>query len=178
MMDIQHVISLIDAVSNANIMNFQIEEGSFKLSMDKLTQRTEVSPATSVSTATGIASDNKQLDTDVQKSIVVETKNSETQKVSLEKVESSAVTKVADAANIKVVESPIVGTFYSAAGPDSDNFVKIGDKVKTGQVLCIVEAMKLMNDIESDYEGEIVEILVKNEQMVEYGQPLFKIKVS
>ncbi|MDO4169068.1 MAG: acetyl-CoA carboxylase biotin carboxyl carrier protein [Lachnospiraceae bacterium] len=74
-----------------------------------------------------------------------------------------------------VVTSPLVGTFYQAPSEDAEAFVKIGDKVKKGQVLGIVEAMKLMNEIESEYEGTITEILVENEQPVEYGQPLFRI---
>ena len=75
-----------------------------------------------------------------------------------------------------IVKSPLVGTFYAAPSEDADPFVKIGDKVKKGQVLAIVEAMKLMNDIESDFDGEIAEIYVENGQPVEYGQPLFCIR--
>ena len=75
-----------------------------------------------------------------------------------------------------IVKSPIVGTFYDAPSPDSESFVKVGDHVETGKVLCIVEAMKLMNEIESDAAGEIVKVLVKPGQPVEYGQPLFAIK--
>ena len=75
-----------------------------------------------------------------------------------------------------VVKSPLVGTFYAAPSEDAAPFVKIGDKVKKGQVLAIVEAMKLMNDIESDFDGEIAEIYVENGQPVEYGQPLFCIR--
>jgi acetyl-CoA carboxylase biotin carboxyl carrier protein len=80
----------------------------------------------------------------------------------------------AEAAHI--IKSPIVGTFFSAAGPDSAPFVKSGDHVKAGQVVCIVEAMKLMNEIEADVAGVIVKALVENAQPVEYGQPLFSIK--
>ena len=72
--------------------------------------------------------------------------------------------------------SPIVGTFYSAPSPDAKPFVKVGDVVKAGQTVCILEAMKLMNEIESDYDCEIEAVLVSNEQKVEYGQPLFKVK--
>jgi acetyl-CoA carboxylase biotin carboxyl carrier protein len=74
-----------------------------------------------------------------------------------------------------VITSPIVGTFYASPGPDSKIFVEVGSKVKKGDVLCIIEAMKLMNEIESEVDGEVAEILVNNEQMVEYGQPLFRI---
>ncbi len=75
-----------------------------------------------------------------------------------------------------VVKSPIVGTFYESPSPGSPPFVKIGDMVEVGQVLCIVEAMKLMNEIESDAAGEIVERIANSGQPVEYGQSLFKIK--
>jgi len=78
---------------------------------------------------------------------------------------------------IEIIKSPIVGTFYEASSPGAPAFTKQGDKVKLGQVLCIVEAMKLMNEIESEYAGEIVKVLVSNGQPVEYGQPLFKIRV-
>jgi len=79
-------------------------------------------------------------------------------------------------AGLHIVKSPIVGTFYNSPSPDSDAFVSVGDKVEVGKVLCIVEAMKLMNEIESDAAGEIVEVLVKPGQPVEYGQPLFAVK--
>ena len=79
---------------------------------------------------------------------------------------------------IDVIKSPIVGTFYEASSPGSPPFVKEGDRVAVGQVLCIVEAMKLMNEIESDASGQIVKILVSNGQPVEYGQPLFKIRTK
>jgi acetyl-CoA carboxylase biotin carboxyl carrier protein len=74
------------------------------------------------------------------------------------------------------ITSPIVGTFYSAPAPDSPAFVKVGDRVKNGQTVCILEAMKLMNEIQAEYDCEIEAILVSNEQKVEYGQPLFRVK--
>lgn len=76
----------------------------------------------------------------------------------------------------KVVKSPLVGTFYAAPSEDADAFVREGDSVKEGQVLAIVEAMKLMNEIESDFSGTVSEVLVENGEAVEYGQPLFIIK--
>lgn len=75
-----------------------------------------------------------------------------------------------------VVKSPMVGTFYSKPSPNSESYVKVGQKVKKGDVLCIIEAMKLMNEIESEFDGEVVEILVKDEDTVEYGKPLFVIR--
>jgi acetyl-CoA carboxylase biotin carboxyl carrier protein len=77
-----------------------------------------------------------------------------------------------------IVTSPIVGTFYRASSPDADPFVEIGSRVKKGQVLCIIEAMKLMNEIESDADGVIAQIYPQNAQAVEYGEPLFAIRAD
>jgi acetyl-CoA carboxylase biotin carboxyl carrier protein len=79
-------------------------------------------------------------------------------------------------AGLQVVRSPIVGTYYESPSPGSPPFVKVGDKVEVGQLLCIVEAMKLMNEIEADVAGEIVKKLVANGQPIEYGQELFQIR--
>jgi acetyl-CoA carboxylase biotin carboxyl carrier protein len=88
-----------------------------------------------------------------------------------------AVPKAAEPAeNLHIVRSPIVGTFYESPSPGSPPFVKPGDMVSLGQVLCIVEAMKLMNEIEADASGDVVRVLVENGQPVEYGQPLFAIR--
>lgn len=78
--------------------------------------------------------------------------------------------------NCKIVKSPMVGTFYLKPDPNSNPYVEIGEKVKKGDILCIIEAMKLMNEIESEFDGEIAEICIKDGDVVEYGMPLFKIK--
>ena len=87
-----------------------------------------------------------------------------------------AAKEAAPEEGLHLVKSPIVGTYYESPSPGSPPFVKIGDSVQAGQVLCIVEAMKLMNEIEADASGEIVKKLVQNGQPVEYGQPLFAIR--
>lgn len=74
-----------------------------------------------------------------------------------------------------VVEAPVVGTFYRAGAPDAAPFVEVGDRVEPGDVLCVIEAMKLMNDIKAEFAGEVVEVLAENGQAVEYGQPLITI---
>lgn len=79
-------------------------------------------------------------------------------------------------AQLHTIKSPIVGTFYRASSPNSDSFVKLGDQVETDTVVCIIEAMKLMNEIQAEVSGEVVKIFVENGQPVEYGQPLFGIK--
>lgn len=103
--------------------------------------------------------------------VVVETKIVEEKPVDAPKKKVDIVEE-----DLYIVSSPIVGTFYEAPGPGKDKFVSVGSIVKKGDTLCIVEAMKLMNEIQSEVQGEIVEILVSNEEMVEYNQPLFKIR--
>jgi acetyl-CoA carboxylase biotin carboxyl carrier protein len=83
---------------------------------------------------------------------------------------------VASATNLVEIKSPMVGTFYRAPAPDADPYVQVGTAVSKGQVLCIIEAMKLMNEIEADFSCRIVEILVENTQPVEYNQPLFRVE--
>jgi acetyl-CoA carboxylase biotin carboxyl carrier protein len=90
-------------------------------------------------------------------------------------VPHGAPVETSRAEDLHVIKSPIVGTFYSSASPGSDPYVSPGSHVETGQVLCIIEAMKLMNEIESDVAGEVVRIFAENGQPVEYGQPLFGI---
>ncbi len=101
---------------------------------------------------------------------------------SVEAPHSSSVGSLAAEArsteDLHLVKSPIVGTFYESPSPGTEAFVKVGTYVETGKVLCIVEAMKLMNEIESDVSGEVIRIFVENGQPVEYGQPLFGIRPS
>ncbi len=89
---------------------------------------------------------------------------------------ASAVASLA-AANHKQITSPFVGTFYRSSSPSADPYIKEGQDVKPGDVLCIVEAMKLMNEIQSDYSGKVVSVLVENGQPVEFGEPLFIVQV-
>lgn len=90
--------------------------------------------------------------------------------------EPKAAAPVADDASLHKITSPMVGTFYQAPSPDAPAYVKVGDKVGEETIVCIVEAMKLFNEIEAEIKGEIVEVLVKDGQLVEYGQPLFLVK--
>jgi acetyl-CoA carboxylase biotin carboxyl carrier protein len=92
------------------------------------------------------------------------------------KVELAAAAPVPETEELHIVRSPIVGTFYEAPSPGAPPFVKVGDAVEIGQVICIVEAMKLMNEIECDVAGEVVKKLVANGQPIEYGQELFSIR--
>ena len=91
---------------------------------------------------------------------------------------AQAAAPVNDDASLHKITSPMVGTFYAAPNPESDPYVAVGDKVEDEKIVCIVEAMKLFNEIEAEVKGEIVEILVKDGDLVEYGQPLFLVKAE
>ena len=148
-MEFEKMIELIKTVSDSNLTQFQIEEDGFKLSMK----------------------------TDKQSKVVVQKQESipkEIQSVAMDEIKPAEQKEIKKAEG-NVVKSPLVGTFYSASSPDSAPFVKVGDTVKKGQVLGIVEAMKLMNEIESEFDGTVKAILVKNGDLVEFGQPLFVI---
>lgn len=89
--------------------------------------------------------------------------------------ETPAPAPKAEAKGGNIVKAPIVGTFYESAGPGKPVFAPVGSKVKKGDVLCIIEAMKIMNEVVSEFDGEVAEVMVENEQLVEFGQPLFRI---
>lgn len=152
-MELEKLLTLIKTVSDSSLKSFTFEEENMKISMDKESYR-QILPSKGVEI------------------ISERTANTEI----LGRSEGNTGLLINDTECGNFVKSPLVGTFYSSPSPDVDNYVNAGDKVKKGQILGIIEAMKLMNDIESDFEGEIVDIMVSNENMVEYGQPLFKIK--
>ncbi len=89
---------------------------------------------------------------------------------------AAAPAPVAEASNLITIKSPMIGTFYRSPGPDKANFVEVGDEVSTGKVVCIIEAMKLFNEIESEVSGKIVKVLVENATPVEFDQPLFLVE--
>ncbi len=104
-----------------------------------------------------------------------ETTRAETEPVAAEYAAAPPPAAV-PADDLHVIKSPIVGTFYAAPNPESGPFVKVGDTVQAGQTVCIIEAMKLMNEIEADISGEVARIMVENGQPVEYGEPLFALR--
>jgi acetyl-CoA carboxylase biotin carboxyl carrier protein len=103
-----------------------------------------------------------------------EATRAESEPVAAEHAASAPAAAPAD--DLHVIKSPIVGTFYAAPNPESGPFVKVGDTVQAGQTVCIIEAMKLMNEIEADISGEVARIMVENGQPVEYGEPLFALR--
>ncbi len=100
----------------------------------------------------------------------------EIKEIAKEEKEKEEIKKIKED-NIYILKSPLVGTFYRAPSPESPPYVEIGDEVKKGDILCIIEAMKIMNEIESEVDGKIIDILVENAKPVEFGQALFKIEV-
>ena len=154
------MIELIEAVSKSDLTGFKYEEDGIKLHLSKKENTCYVTENVSAPVnMTGTASAG-----------VV---SAEMGKPNAEGDQALGTDEEVVAGNI--VESPLVGTFYSAPAEDAESFVKVGDRVEKGQTLGIVEAMKLMNEIESDYSGTVAEILVNNQEGVEYGQPLFRI---
>ena len=154
-MEMEKMIELIDAVSKSDLTGFKYEEEGIKLHLSKKENTCYVTENLSapVNTVTTSAAEIK--------------KAAEGDQIPGTSAEETPVGNV--------VESPLVGTFYAAPAEDAESFVKVGDRVEKGQTLGIVEAMKLMNEIESDYSGTVAEILVNNQEGVEYGQPLFRI---
>lgn len=152
-MEFEKIIELIHAVSDSSLTQFQMEEGNLKISM-KTDKAAKGMP------------------------VVVDACSVQAQPTAV--TAAPTVSGAAEAAAPKqsgnVVKAPLVGTYYASPSPDAEAFIQVGDTVKKGQVLGIVEAMKLMNEIESEFDGTVAEILVENEQVIEYGQPMFVIK--
>ena len=153
-MEFQNLITLIESVSASGLTELKYEENGVKIKLSKKerkVQTIQVSDALTSETAGRNEKDSQSTGTGKEN-------------VNEENMPAG-----------KVVASPLVGTFYVAPAEDAEAFVQIGDTVKKGQTLAIVEAMKLMNEIESDYDGTVAEVLVENGAPVEYGQPLFRI---
>lgn len=150
-MDLNLIKKLVKIVDTSDITDLEVEESGFRIKIAKKIRGLQnfVQPLISAPSAPVSEQTAKTLD------IKPEAKE-----------------------NLHEIKSPIVGTFYRAPAPDADSYINIGDTVSPGSVLCIVEAMKLMNEIESDVSGKIVKILVENGKPVEYNQPLFLIQVS
>ena len=158
-MELSNIIELIHAVSDSNLTQFNLQDGNLNISMSA--EKTIVQQAAA----------NKDAALSVQYQPVMQPA---AQSAVQNQITGQAIGTETFTGN--VVKSPLVGTYYAASSPDSAPFVKVGDKVSKGQVLGIVEAMKLMNEIESEFDGTVKEILVENEQMVEFGQPMFVIE--
>ena len=167
-MEIKDMIELMKAVSENALTSFELEQGDLKITMKR--EKKVVTPTVQVVGAPAVPAELLSGQT----AGVMPAAQTADPADSVSGGTEAAV--FGDVASDKAVTSPLVGTFYSSPSPDAEKFVKVGDTVKKGQVLGIVEAMKLMNEIESEYDGIVDAILVKNEEVVEYGQPLFRIR--
>ena len=155
-MELDELLKLIRAVSDSELTGFKYEAEGVCLNLKK---EKEVVTAVQTLPAAGVSQSVMPL---------------QAVEASADSEEKAAGTKEAEQKGF-LVKSPLVGTFYAAPAEDAAPYVAVGDTVKKGQTVAIVEAMKLMNDIESDFDGTVAEILVENGEMVEYGQPLFRI---
>jgi acetyl-CoA carboxylase biotin carboxyl carrier protein len=162
-MDAKELRQILDAIAKTDVGELTLETGDYKLSVKR---GSAVMMPTVASSAPTYAPQVMQAPQPLQ-----------ADPSAVAKLESITIaeTKVAPASNLIDITAPIVGTFYASASPDSPIYVKVGDKIEAGKVLCIIEAMKLMNEIEAETSGVIAEILVKNEEAVEYGQVLFRV---
>jgi len=157
-MDFKQIQELVKMINKSNISELSIEQDKFKITI-------------------------KQKDNEVQQVITVPATMAPVQAVAAVAPAAApntaapvAVATPAKADNLVTIKSPMIGTFYRSAGPDKAAFVNIGDEVTSGKVVCIIEAMKLFNEIESEVSGKIVKVLVDDASPVEYDQPLFLVE--
>ena len=156
-MDYQQILELVKEVSKAGLTNFEYTEGNIRIAIScPQPEEKIVVPASNL--------------------VLQEAAGAGANTVETAAPAQQEPEQIAEEKGGNVVKSPLVGTFYAAPSEDAQPFVKVGDTVKKGQTLAIVEAMKLMNEIESEFDGVVTEILVENEDNVEYGQPLFRIQ--
>ena len=154
-MEFENLLTLIKTVSESELTSFTMKDGDLKISMGK--EKQVVVEQTGMQVIPAVAGNADTVSTGSGSFNGKQERQEECQPEG------------------KIVKAPLVGTFYAASAPDAEAFVSVGDTVKKGQILGIIEAMKLMNEIESEYDGVVKEILIENGQMAEYGQPLFVI---
>lgn len=162
-MELKDIQSLIKFVSTSGVDEVSIERKDFKLSIKKTAKSTEV--VTVAAAPQPVMAAPAPVAVHVPVTPAAEIK------------ETPAPAAAAPAGNLKEIKSPMIGTFYRSSSPDKPPFVNVGDTIEAGQVLCIVEAMKLFNEIEAEISGKIVKVLVDDASPVEYDQPLFLVEV-
>lgn len=156
-MDLNLIKKLIKLVDSSEITDLEVEENGLRI---KVAKKIRVNS------------------TILQQSAATQPFQSSIQVSGTEEITGAVRYSEEKSSNLHEIKSPIVGTFYRAPAPDADAYIQVGEMITSGTVLCIVEAMKLMNEIESDVSGKIVKILVENGKPVEYNQPLFLIELS
>ena len=170
-MDVKDLKRLLEAVKEAEVGELVLETGDYKLTVKRGSEVVMAQPAQQSAPQAApqpAPSDPAPQQPQAQAQPAPEPQNAQ--------ASAESAQEAAPDANLDEVTAPIVGTFYAAPSPDEPNFVKVGSKVEAGAVLCIIEAMKLMNEIEAESAGVVKEILVDNEEPVEYGQVLFRIE--
>jgi acetyl-CoA carboxylase biotin carboxyl carrier protein len=160
--DLGQLEQLLSFMSEHGLEEFEYAQGDLRIHLKKAVASASSAPSQALSAAS-------------QSSVAATPARAETTRAESEPVAASAPA-AAPADDLHVIKSPIVGTFYAAPNPESGPFVKVGDTVQAGQTVCIIEAMKLMNEIEADISGEVARIMVENGQPVEYGEPLFALR--
>ncbi len=149
-MDLKAIKQVVELMKRSELSEFEIEEEGFKLRLCRKNGDTQIVHAAPVAAAPAAAQDAAPL----------------------------AAAAPVEEKGISVVKSPMVGTFYTSASPESPAFATVGTKVGADSIVCIIEAMKVMNEIQSEISGTITEVLIENGEAVEFGQPLFKVKTA
>ncbi len=152
-MDLKAIKQVVEMMKRSEISEFEIEEEGFKLRLSRKNGETQIIHAAAPLAVAPAP-------------------------VAAPAAAPAAAAAPVDEPGISIVKSPMVGTFYTAASPESPAFAKIGTKVGADSIVCIIEAMKVMNEIQSELSGTVTEVLVENGDAVEYGQPLFKVKTA
>lgn len=168
MLKVQEIRELIKLVDQSSIDEFVYENEGSKIKMKKNVAATYVSQINTVPQEVETVLTPQPVLTTATPSVTIQELKQELQE--------AETANQADTTNLHKIVSPMVGTFYASPTPDADAYVKIGSTVTKDSIVCIVEAMKLFNEIEAEINGEIVEVLAKSGQLVEYGQPLFLVK--
>lgn len=156
-MELKEIKELIKLVSEAEVSEVEVEKGDFKIAIKKIEEKT-----TYIQSAPIVQQAPQAIQVSVPAAPVA--------------TPPAAIADAPAAGNLITIKSPMIGTFYKSSSPDKPSFVNVGDEIKVGSVLCIVEAMKLFNEIESEVSGKVVKILVENASPVEYDQPLFLVE--
>ncbi len=168
-MDLKSILEILRTVNKSDLTELEIEEKDFKLKIKKGSGTYQVIPQQILPVSGNV------LPTPLN--LPVYPSNPQELPIA-SSTETKEETPPVSKANTVFIKSPMIGTFYRSPGPDKDPYVKVGDRISTKQVLCLIEAMKLFNEIESEVEGKIVKILVENAQPVEYDQPLFEVELA
>lgn len=164
-MRFDEVKELIELINNSDLSYFEMKDDKEFIKMDKSLTRSYVSNS------------NDLCDNNLNKLAITDLSNDvDIKREVKENIEENHILQSNDDTDLEVIASPIVGTFYEAMSPDDEPFVSVGQKVSKGEVVCIVEAMKLMNEISVEFNCEIVSVLGENGKMVQYGEPLFKVR--